>query len=166
METGVSSVVGNLLMIVITIIIAVAVLMVGLYYSNILNHEEFIGKIVVNSESSNGNRVNATFIFTSPTNVALNTYNMEAHFEFNNTAFPIEFLGSDDVNGYYFMSNLTGFKIFFNIVNPDGSIVSNRNLTIEDNSNFQFYSDENVDFGDIQIYITFNGLTGSCISYL
>ncbi len=166
METGVSSVFGNLLMISITIILALAILMIGVYYSNILNHEEFIGKIVVNSGNPSGNYLNATFIFTSPNNLVLNPYSMNSHFEFNNSIYPIEFLGANDVNGYYFISNLSGFKIFFNIVNPDGTIVSNKNLTIEDNSVFQFYSNKNVDFENILIYITFNGLTGSCISYL
>lgn len=165
-EPGVSSVIGNFLMIVITIILAVAVLMVGLYYAGILTQEPFIGKLVINQESYAPGYINATFIYTSPENYKLNAENLNGYFSYNGTNSPIIFTGKEDYKGYYFHANFSNFIIFFNIENPNGIIINSNNVFIGDNSNFEFFTNSTVPLNNIALSITFKGYPGICTEYL
>lgn len=165
-EQSVSSVIGNLLMIVITIILAVAVLMLGLYYAGILVQEPFIGKLVIDQESYAPGYINATFIYSSPENLKLNAQNLGGYFSYNGTIATIIFSGTENYEGYYFHANFTKFTIFFNIENPNGKMINSSNVFIGDNSIFEFFTNSNVSLNNIEISITFKGYPGECNAYL
>lgn len=167
-DEGVSSVVGNMLMIIITIILAIGILVIGLYYAGVLTQEPFIGKLIPNEDNSNPYYVNATFIYTSPSAFKLSADEMVGFINFNGSTVAILFIPSENGSSYHFIANFTetGIRIMFNIVNPGGNQVNDTNLFIQDNSQFQFHSSSGINFNSVKILIQFKGYAGECQTYL